>query len=51
LLISEAKSLLKQKELTIQQIAEMLNFSDTSSFGKFFKRNSGVSPKKFRQTH
>ena len=33
----------------IQQIAEELSFSDQSSFGKFFKRHSGVSPLKYRQ--
>ncbi|WP_181304985.1 helix-turn-helix transcriptional regulator [Rufibacter sp. XAAS-G3-1] len=48
LLFSEAKLLLQQPGLTIQQIAQELNFSDQSAFGKFFKRNSGVSPKEFR---
>ncbi len=48
LLYSEAKLLLKQPDLSIQQIAEQLYFSDQSSFGKFFKRKSGFSPKEFR---
>ena len=44
-----AARLLRDPELTIQQIAEELSFSDQSSFGKFFKRHSGVSPLKYRQ--
>lgn len=49
LIFSEAKVQLKQPALSIQQIAEELSFSDQSSFGKFFKRKSGLSPKEFRQ--
>ncbi|HYK76810.1 MAG TPA: helix-turn-helix transcriptional regulator [Daejeonella sp.] len=48
LIFSEAKLLLQQAELSIQQIAEQLYFSDQSAFGKFFKRNSGLSPKAYR---
>lgn len=48
LLFSEAKILLQQPEISIQQIAEQLRFSDQSAFGKFFKRKSGISPKEFR---
>lgn len=49
LLFSEAKILLQQPEISIQQIAEQLNFSDQSAFGKFFKRNSGISPREYRK--
>lgn len=35
----EAKKLLKSSSLTIQQISEMLNFIDQSSFGKYFTRH------------
>ena len=48
LLYTEAKLMLQQPNLLIQQIAEELNFADQSSFGKFFKRFSGYSPKQFR---
>jgi AraC family transcriptional activator of pobA len=48
LLYSEAKLMLKQPNLPIQEIATQLNFSDQSAFGKFFKRNSGISPKEYR---
>ncbi|MBX0331629.1 hypothetical protein K3G39_00085 [Pontibacter sp. HSC-14F20] len=29
--------------------ADSLNFSDQLTFGKFFKRKSGVSPRQFRK--
>ena len=44
-----ASRMLRDPDLSIQQIAEELNFSDQSSFGKFFKKHSGVSPMKYRQ--
>lgn len=48
LVFSKAKHLLNEPNKTIQQIAEELNFSDQSAFGKFFKRRSGLSPKQYR---
>ncbi|MFV8342555.1 AraC family transcriptional regulator [Flavobacterium sp. XS2P39] len=46
--IQEAKMLLNNPELSIAEIAEELNFSDQSFFGKFFKRCTGFSPKSYR---
>lgn len=48
-LIEKAKQYLSDNRYSIQQVADMLNFSDQSSFGKFFKRITGVSPKTFRE--
>lgn len=45
-----ASRLLRDPELTIQQIAARLSFADQSSFGKFFKKHTGVSPMRYRQT-
>ena len=45
-----ASRLLRNPDLTIQQIAEMMSFADQSSFGKFFKKHTGSSPMKYRQT-
>ena len=49
MLFSEARNLLTHSKLSIQEIATTLNFSDQSSFGKFFKRKAGVSPIDFRK--
>ena len=48
--VEEASRLLRDPELTLQQIAEELSFSDQSSFGKFFKKHSGMTPMKYRQS-
>lgn len=50
LVILEAKVLLKSSSLNIQQIADSLNFPSQSFFGKYFKKNVGVSPKEFRNS-
>ena len=47
--ILEAKVLLQNKALTVSQISEMLNFSDQSVFGKFFRANAGMSPVEYRK--
>lgn len=44
-----AARLLRDPELSIQEISLLLSFSDQSSFGKFFKKHSGLSPYKYRQ--
>ncbi|PZR19927.1 MAG: hypothetical protein DI539_12400 [Flavobacterium psychrophilum] len=46
--IKEARDLLLYSNLSITQIAEELNFSDQSFFGKFFKKKMKMSPKMFR---
>lgn len=48
--VEEASRLLRNPELTLQQIAEALSFSDQSSFGKFFRKHSGMTPMKYRQS-
>lgn len=45
----EAKSLLSSSNLKMQEIADKLNFSNQSVFGRFFKQNTGVSPMKYRK--
>lgn len=49
MLYNDAKSLLHLSKYSIAQIARILNFSDQSAFGKFFKRKSGVSPFAYRK--
>lgn len=47
-IILEAKVMLKSSTLTIQQIAEELHFPSQSLFGKYFKKNVGMTPKEYR---
>lgn len=48
-IILEAKALLVQTELTINQIAHQLQYNDTSYFCRFFRARTGVSPQVFRE--
>lgn len=45
----EATVLLQNPALTIGQIAHTLHFADQSTFGRFFRNNTGVSPASYRQ--
>ena len=49
-LIVEAKVLLKAPQATVQQVADILHFSDQSTFGKFFKKHMGISPMEYRKS-
>ena len=46
----ESKRLLRSTDLSIQDISYDLNFSTPSHFGKFFKNQTGMTPKKFRDS-
>ena len=48
LLLEKAKQWLSDPNYSVQQVADMLCFSDQSAFGKFFKRCSGISPSAYR---
>ena len=48
IILSEAKKTLSKKEISVQEIADSLGFSDASAFTKFFKRNQGETPKAYR---
>jgi AraC family transcriptional activator of pobA len=45
----EAKVLLQNTSLTVAQVSDILNFSDQSVFGKFFKANTGLTPLDYRK--
>jgi len=49
--VMEARNLLLDTSLPLSQIAEKLNFSDQSFFGKFFKKKMKVTPKFFRNQY
>lgn len=48
-LIAEAKILLHNPDISVQQVAFDLNFADQSSFGKFFKKHTGKSPLLYKE--
>lgn len=48
-IIEKARFLMQQSDLTLKDISDRLNFQDQSSFGRFFKSNTGQSPKEFRK--
>ena len=48
MLLMEASWLLQTTNLSLAAISERLHFADQSSFGKFFIRMKGVSPKAYR---
>ncbi len=47
---AEARNMLAQGDMSVQQVAERLGFSDQSAFGKFFKRSAGVPPSLFSRS-
>lgn len=47
-IIIEAKALLKSTQMTIQELAYYFNYADATSFGKFFKKQVGMTPKEYR---
>ncbi|MBZ4034993.1 helix-turn-helix domain-containing protein [Flavobacterium sp. 17A] len=49
MVILEAKVLLQNKEMSINQISDLLHFSDQSVFGRFFKNYEGISPLEYRK--
>ncbi|MBI1226989.1 MAG: helix-turn-helix domain-containing protein [Bacteroidetes bacterium] len=48
-IIREAKTLLDNHDLTIQQVAEILGFADPAYFNRFFKKHCGLPPHTFRK--
>ncbi len=48
--ILEAKVLLQNPDLTINEIAEQLHFPDASTFGKYFKKHTTKSPSYYRKS-
>ncbi|MBK1809852.1 response regulator [Clostridium sp. YIM B02505] len=46
--MDRAKELLKDTELLIQQVSEMVGYEDASYFSKVFKRTTGIHPLKYR---
>ena len=49
-LLAEVKVLLDDPSFTVTAIAERLNFPDQSYLTRFFKRHTGISPRRFRMS-
>lgn len=49
--VEEISRLLSQSRLSVKEIVFRLNFSNISSFGKYFKKHTGLSPRKYRDNH
>ncbi len=49
--IERAKSLLTERTLTLNQVAESVGFSDYNFFSRTFKKETGVSPLVYRNTY
>jgi signal transduction histidine kinase/DNA-binding LacI/PurR family transcriptional regulator/CheY-like chemotaxis protein len=48
--INQAKQLLRDSDQSITEIAFNVGFSDSGYFSRIFRRETGMSPEKFRQT-
>lgn len=48
--IINAKALLATTSLSVQQIADQLNFPNPSFFGQYFLRHTGLTPREFRRS-
>lgn len=48
--IHNAKQLLADGSLSIQQISDMLNFPNPSFFSQYFRKHTGTTPKEYRQS-
>ncbi|WP_413533233.1 AraC family transcriptional regulator [Empedobacter brevis] len=49
--VLEAKRLLVNKEISVTEIAYLLNFQDASYFVKFFKKHTAFTPEQFRKQY
>lgn len=47
--VQEAKTLLRNTEMSVSEISYYLHFKDTSNFTKFFKSIAGYTPREFRE--
>jgi len=50
-LMQEARKLLLSTEFSVSEISYKLNFDDNSYFNKVFRKQTGLTPKKFRDLH
>lgn len=51
LLADEFVKLVEQSDKTMQEIADELNFSSASAFGKYVREHTGMTPLEFRKKY
>lgn len=49
--MTEARRLLKETQMSIEEISEQTGYSDSSYFTKVFRKSEGKTPSQYRQTH
>ena len=49
ILLSRAELLLRNQELTIREVARLLDFNDEYYFSHFFRRQTGLAPGQYRK--
>jgi AraC family transcriptional regulator, transcriptional activator of pobA len=49
-LVTEAERYLKRADLSVSEVAYLLNFENLSYFTKLFKKHTGMTPKAFKKT-
>ena len=49
--IEEAKVLLRESKMTIEMVAKSVGVNDYKRFSKTFKKNTGISPKEYRNLY
>jgi YesN/AraC family two-component response regulator len=49
-LINDIMTVIKTSSLKINQISDVFNFPNPSFFGQFFKKNTGITPYKFKRS-
>ncbi|GHT17741.1 AraC family transcriptional regulator [Bacteroidia bacterium] len=48
-IVLEAKALLKSTDMNFKTISDMLNFTTSSHFGRFFKQHTGYTPSEYQR--
>ncbi|PYI55217.1 AraC family transcriptional regulator [Paenibacillus flagellatus] len=46
--IAKAKSLLRTREMTVSEIADLLGFNDIQTFARLFKKYTGIAPGQYK---
>ena len=48
--IETAKAYLKETDLKVYEVADILGFENVTNFSRFFKKHTGVSPKDYKES-